>query len=53
MGFFGDLVDDVLDVPGKALRCALEIPAQVIEAARKAGCKTEKEIQEFFDQLEG
>ena len=39
MGFFGDLLDDVLE--------------EVIEAARKAGCKTEKEIQEFFDQLEG
>lgn len=52
MGVLGDLVDDVFEVPGKVLRGILGIPADVVKAAREAGCKTTDEILEFFHNLE-
>ncbi len=33
MGFFGELVDDLLDVPAKVTQKAAELPGDVVQAA--------------------
>ena len=58
MGFLGDLVDDLADLPGKlvggvlgmtsdAIAAALTLPVKVVDAALEAGCKTRDEIEAF------
>lgn len=52
MGWFGDLIRDVVRAPVEALEEVLGLPAEVVAAARRAGCKTLEEIQRFADEME-
>lgn len=57
MGFFGDFIDDVFDLPNKilgksadAIAGTLCLPIKMVEAAIEAGCKTEEEIEKFVEK---
>ena len=49
MGFLGDLFDDVMGLPEKAVDWTLGLPADVLAAARKAGVKTQEELDRWLE----
>ncbi len=50
MGIFGDLIDDVLDLPAKAVKKVAELPGDVVRGAGEGLHNLEEAPEDFMEE---